>query len=386
MFKAREQELLRCTIMRGGTSKAIFFKKNELPADPTLRDSVILAAFGSPDVRQIDGLGGSDITTSKIAIIGPPTHPDADVDYDFGQVQLKTPTVVWNSNCGNISSAVGPYAIDEGMVSVTEPYTTVRIHNVNTRKVLIAKVRVKDGKAAVCGDFVLDGVPGTGAKIELDYRLTFGSATGKLLPTGNPVDILDIPGLGKIPVSIVDIANAVVFVDAESIGLTGKEAPPFLRANPEITAKLEKIRSYAAYAAGIVNDPENATVESPVVPQMSFVAPAMNYEDYATGNPIHKDEVDFLARVLFNQLPTDTFTGTGTICATVASQIKGTLVNLASSRQESGLVRLGHARGVNLVDVDVDNTPDGPVVKKAVFNRTARRIMDGYVYIKPDRL
>ena len=153
--KLKEQEIFRCTIMRGGTSKGIFIKKNELPEDPALRDKIILGIFGSPDLRQIDGLGGSDITTSKVAIIGPPTRDDADVDYNFGQVQLASPEIIWNSNCGNISSAVGPYAIDEGMVKVTEPYTTVRIHNTNTNKILVAKVKVENGKAAVDGDFVL---------------------------------------------------------------------------------------------------------------------------------------------------------------------------------------------------------------------------------------
>jgi len=213
----REQEMFKCTIMRGGTSKAVFLKKNELPSDPVLRDKIILGIFGSPDVRQIDGLGGSDITTSKVAIIGPPTRDDADIDYNFGQVQIKLSEVVWNANCGNISSAVGPYAIDEGMVKVSEPYTTVRINNVNTKKILIAKVEVKNGKAVVDGDFTIDGVPGTGSKIELDFKNTFGAATGKLLPTGNSIDVLNVNGLGKIPVSIVDIANIICYVNAKDV-------------------------------------------------------------------------------------------------------------------------------------------------------------------------
>lgn len=384
----REQEIFHCTIMRGGTSKAVFFKKNELPSDPVLRDKIILAVFGSPDLRQIDGLGGSDITTSKVAIIGPPTRDDADVDYNFGQVSLTSPEIGWNANCGNISSAVGPYAIDEGMVKVTEPYTTVRIHNTNTNKVLIARVRVKNGKAAVEGDYALDGVPGTGAPIELDYRLTAGSATGKLLPTGNPVDILDVPGIGKIPVSIVDIANSVCFVKAESLGITGKEARPDIIANPALMEKLEAIRSAAAVVCGFIKPGENATKLSPLRPNIAFVSPPADYEDYATGEAIRKEDVDFLARILFNQLPTETFTGTGTICASVASQIEGTVVNQVCSprARETGQVRLGHARGVNKVDVSVKNGPDGPSVEKAVFLRTARRIMDGYVYVRRDRL
>ena len=388
MNEIREQELIRCTIMRGGTSKAVFIKKNELPGDPGLRDKIILAIFGSPDLRQIDGLGGSDITTSKVAIIGPAIHPEADIDYNFGQVQINSAEVGWDTNCGNISSAVGPYAIDEGMVKVTEPYTHVRIHNTNTNKILVAKVQVKNGKAVVCGDYVVDGVPGTGARIDLDYRMTFGSATGKLLPTGNPIDTLTIPGLGNIPVSIVDIANPACFVRASDIGITGKEARPDIIANPTLMDTLEKIRSYAAVKCGFVDKAEDATEKSPCRPMISFIAPPTDYKDYVTGNLIHKDDVDFLGRVLWNQLPTETFTGTGTICVTVASQIDGTVVNQVCSPQakQRGAVRLGHARGINIVDVEVSNGDDGPIVKKAVLGRTARRIMDGYVYIKPDRI
>lgn len=388
MDKIREQEIVRCTIMRGGTSKAVFIKNNELPSDVELRNKIILAIFGSPDLRQIDGLGGSDITTSKVAIIGPPTHEDADIDYTFGQVQITEAEVGWDTNCGNISSAVAPYAIDEGMVKVTEPYTYVRIHNTNTKKILVSKVQVKNRKAVVCGDYVVDGVPGTGARIDLDYRMTWGSATGKLLPTGNVVDILKIDGLGDIPVSIVDIANPACFVKASDIGITGTEARPDIIANPELMVKLEKIRSHAAVRCGFVDKAEEATAKSPCRPMISFVAPPTDYKDYVTGRVIRKEDVDFLGRVLWNQLPTETFTGTGTICVAVASQIEGSIVNQVCSPQakERASVRLGHARGVNVVEVEVSEHEEEIVIKKAVLGRTARRIMDGYVYIKPDRI
>lgn len=385
----KEQTIFRCTIMRGGTSKAVFLKENELPRDPALREKNILGIFGSPDVRQIDGLGGSDITTSKVAIIGPPTRDDADIDYTFGQVQLTRPEVVWSSNCGNISSAVGPYAIDEGMVKVQEPFTTVRIHNTNTNKVLIAKVEVREGCAAVAGDFVLDSVPGTGAKIELDYRLTYGSVTGKLLPTGHVVDELEVEGIGTVPVSIVDIANSVCFVNASSLGLTGKEARPQILADPDLLQRIEKIRSAAAVAMGLVKPGECATEKSPIQPMLSFVSPAADYQDYASGAVIHKDEVDFLARIMFNQMPVETYTGTGTICTSVAAMIEGTLVNQVCSpraKQEKN-VRFGHARGINTIDVEVSQEEDGSFhVEKAVFNRTARRILDGLVYVKNERI
>ena len=384
----REQELYRCTIMRGGTSKAIFLKKNELPEEPVLRGKIILAIFGSPDIRQIDGLGGSDITTSKVAIIGPPTRDGADIDYNFGQVQLKSAEVVWNANCGNISSAVGPYAIDEGMVKVMEPYTVVRINNINTNKILIAKVEVNNGCAVVDGDFALDGVPGTGSKIELDFKNTFGSATGKLLPTGNAVDTLDVDGVGQVPVSIVDIANSVCYVNAESIGAKGTESTPDILTDPELMGKLEAVRSSAAVKCGFIKPGENAIKLSPIRPAISFVSPAVDYTDYASGKKIKKEDVDFLARILWNQMPTDTFPTTATICITVAALIQGTLVNQVYSphAKESGFVQFGHARGINKVEVAVSNTPAGPVVEKAIFLRTARRIMDGYVYVKKSRI
>lgn len=384
----KQQEMFKCTIMRGGTSKAVFLKKNELPQDEALRDKVILAIFGSPDVRQIDGLGGSDITTSKVAIIGPSSRDDADVDYNFGQVQLNSEEIIWNANCGNISSAVGPYAIDEGFIKVTEPFTTVRIHNVNTQKVLVATIAVKDGCALIDGDYKVDGVPGTGSKIELDYKYTFGAVTGKLLPTGNVVDILDVEGVGKIPASIVDIANSVCFVKAESVGVKGWEGTPEIKGNNELMSKLEAIREAAALKCGFIKPGEKAIEASPIQPLISFVSPSVDYQDYASGNTIKKEDVDFLARVLFNQLPTDTFPGTATICAAVASQIKGTVVNqvMAVKQKQEGFVAFGHARGVNNVEVSVDNTLEGPVVQKAIFCRTARRILDGYVYVRKSRV
>lgn len=383
-----QQEMFRCTIMRGGTSKAIFFKRNELPTDPELREKVILAVFGSPDVRQIDGLGGSDITTSKVAIIGPPTREDADVDYLFGQVQLNAAKVEWNANCGNISAAVGPYAIDEGMVKATEPYTTVRIHNVNTNKILLAEVEVEDGCAVVEGDYAIDGVPGTGSKIELDYHLCYGSISGKLLPTGNTVDILDVEGVGQIPASIVDIANSVCFIEAKSIGLSGYESPPEVRANHKLQDTLEKIREAAALKCGFIKPGERAINASPIQPLISFVSPAAYYKDYGTGKEIRKEDMDFSARILFNQMPTDSFPGTATICISVASQIEGTLVNRLLSEEDKGkgYIDFGHARGVNHVEVSVENTENGPIVKRTIFNRTARRIMDGYVYVKKSRI
>jgi hypothetical protein len=190
-----EMEMLRCAIVRGGTSKGVFIMKNEYPKDPAKRDAVILAVYGSPDVRQIDGLGGADVLTSKHAIISPSARPDADVDYTVGQVSFETAFVDYRGNCGNISSAVGPFSIDEGLVAAVEPITTVRINMTNSNKILVAEVPVKDGKAMVDGDFVIDGVPGTGAKIAIDWSDVVGGITGKLLPTGNAKDTIEVDGV-----------------------------------------------------------------------------------------------------------------------------------------------------------------------------------------------
>ncbi len=374
--------------MRGGTSKAIFLKKNELPEDPALRDKVILAIFGSPDVRQIDGLGGSDITTSKVAVISPPSRDDADVDYLFGQVLLKEAKVDWTANCGNISSAVGPYAIDEGMVRITEPVTSVRIHNVNTHKILVEDVQVKNGCAVVEGDFAIDGVPGTGSMLKLNFAGTAGASTDKLLPTGNPVDYFDVEGLGRIPVSIVDLANTVAFVRAEDVKATGIETTPMLRADKELCDRLEAVRQVAAVACGFIKPGEIALEKSPIRPIIAMVSPARDYEDYGTGALIKGEDMDFAARNLFNQLPTDTFPTTATFCITVAAQIEGTLVNQVCKERahKENVVRFGHSRGINKVEAEVDNSVNPPRVIKAIFPRTARRIMDGTVYVKRSRV
>src|SRR4030042_38499 len=215
------QELVKCCIMRGGTSKAIFLLKNDLPANEELRDRIIRRIFGAPDVREIDGLGGAAPLTSKVAIIGPPTRKDCDIDYRFGQVNMVEPMIDYVGNCGNISSAVGPFAVDEGLVKAVEPVTTVRIHQVNTNRVIVAHVPVKNKKAEVEGNHVILGVPGTGAKIVLDFADSAGSVTDKLLPTGNVTDVLHVEGEGDIEVSLVDAANPLVFIRVKDEGIGG---------------------------------------------------------------------------------------------------------------------------------------------------------------------
>lgn len=371
-----------CVIMRGGTSKGIFLKENDLPKDQTLRDSIILAIFGSPDVRQIDGLAGADPLTSKLAIVGPSTRPDADIDYTFGQVSINNALVDYNGNCGNISSAVGPFAIDESMVLAQEPVTTVRIHNTNTGKILVAEVQVKDGKARVTGPCKIDGVPGTSAPILMDFAATAGSSTGKLLPTGNVVDVIET-SQGPIEASIVDVSNPCIFVRATDVKMKGTETPAEINGNPALLSLLEELRAKCCVMIGKADTVENATKLSPAFPMIAFVSPAQDYVDFTTGNIIKKDQIDFVSRMMFMQVLHKTYPGTGTACTGAAAKIKGTIVNQMIPHIDSiSTIRIGHPAGVLPVVAQVENG----AVTKAAFERTARRIMEGYVYVEKAKI
>jgi 2-methylaconitate cis-trans-isomerase PrpF len=379
-----EQMKIRAVIMRAGTSKGIFLRDVDLPKDKEERDKVILRIFGSPDIRQIDGLGGADPLSSKVAIIGPPSRPDADIDYTFGQVSYVAPTIDYSGNCGNISSGVAPFAIDEGLVKVEEPYTTVRVHNTNTNSILIERVQVVNGKAKVLGDYKIDGVPGTGAEISIDFSQTAGAKTGKLLPTGNVKDKVQVTGVGELVVSIVDAANPMVFVKAKDLGLSGIETPEEIDNNQEMLRILEEIRAKAAEKIGMVDDWTKATEKSPAFPMIAFVSPAAAYKDFTTGKEIKESDVDFVSRLMFMQIMHKTYAGTGTICTGAAARIKGTVVNevmLEKDRGKNSVLRIGHPAGIITIDVEADNEGGSWQLKKAAISRTARRIMDGYCYI-----
>ena len=334
-------------------------------------------------MRQIDGLGGADPLTSKLAIIGPPTRPDADVDYTFGQVSITEPFVDYAGNCGNISAAVGPYAIDEGLVDAIEPITTVRIHQTNTDCILIAQVPVKNGKAAVEGDYHIAGVPGTGGQIALDFSDTAGAVTGKLLPTGNPVDRLDIPGLGPIDVSIVDAGTPCIFVRAQDMGLAGVETPGEIDADRDLNERIERTRGTAAAKVGIVESWEDAAKKSPYLPFFALVSPPSDYVAFTTGQTVQAADVDFVARLLFMLRMHKAYPVTGTVCTGAAAKIPGTLVYEVArpaSRQQT-VTRIGHPAGVIVVDAQVRETGEGPQLVRAALGRTARRLMEGYAFV-----
>ena len=375
-----------CVIQRGGTSKGVYFHEKDLPESPRLREKVILSVFGSPDIRQIDGLGGADPLTSKVAIVGPSERDDADVNYTMGQVSIEESFVDFTGNCGNISSGVGPFALDEGLVTVKEPQTIVRIYNTNTRKILKAYVPTCEGKTKYTGDYAIDGVPGTGSKILLDYSETSGTLGGRVLPTGNPVDVISFPGIGEAEVSIVDVGNPVCFFKAKSLGFSGTEGPTDPK-EIESLENIELIRGTVSKLLGLATDAAKARTESPTLPLIIYVNEPKDYTSYTDGTLIKSTDIDLVSRSFFMQTMHKTYPGTGAVCTAAAAMIEGTIVNRVCSERARGakMVCIGHPSGTMPVEVDVENTSQGPKVKLVAFGRTSRRIMEGFVYV-PERL
>jgi methylitaconate Delta-isomerase len=385
MILRGDQWAVRTVFMRGGTSRGAFLHAADLPSDPVVRDSLILGLYGSPDMRQIDGLGGGDSLTSKVAIVGPPSRSDADVDYTFGQVRVNEPRIDYTGNCGNMSSGVGPFAIDEGLVPAADGLSHIRIHNTNTAKVIVAEVEVKDGKALVCGDAEIPGVPGSAAPVMLDFLDSGGSVTGKLLPTGNPRDELDTPS-GKFIVSLVDAANPCVFVRAADVGCLGTELASEIGANPRLMAGLEQIRSAAAARLGFVDDPALATAVTPAIPKVAFVASPVPYTT-SGGREISASEVSLVARCMSMQTPHKAYAVTVLICTAAAAKVPGTVVHeVYRQGNPPTQVRLGHPSGVVVADVIVEAGAAGLRLTRAAVARTARRIMDGTAYVPLSKL
>lgn len=371
-----------CVIQRGGTSKGIYIHMKDLPPDQEQRDKLILAVFGSPDIRQIDGLGGADPLTSKCAMIAPSQRPDADVDYTMAQVGIGDALIDYSGNCGNISSGVGPFAIDEGLVEVQEPETVVRIYNTNTKRILKAYVSTENGKSKYTGDYAIDGVPGTGSRILLDYSATGGTLKGKLLPTGNPVDTIFVPGIGEIKISVVDAGNPTFFLRPEVLGFKGIERPDDDRVLKSLE-KIELIRGTVSELLGLASEATKARTESPTLPMIAFVSEAADYVSFTDNSPVKKEEIDFVSRLFFMQSMHKTYPGTGTVCTGVAARIEGTIVQKVCTpgAREAKTARIGHPSGIISLEVDVENRPEGPQLKMAAFGRTSRRIMEGFVYV-----
>ncbi len=380
-----EQIAVPCTLMRGGTSKGLYFQATDLPTAGPARDAVLKAAIGSEDALQLDGLGGSRLVTAKLAIVGKSTRPEADVDYTYGIVPPGRGIVVYTSNCGNISAGVGPFAIDSGLVAAQEPVTQVRIFNTNTQKLLIAHVPVRNGRARVQGDFAIPGVPGTGAEIFMDYRATSGAKTGKALPTGRLVDTIALEDGRRLEVTIGDVANPCVFLRAADVGLTGSELPEAINGNAPLIATLMELRGRAAQAIGFCADWREAETRSPALPLVILVAPPATYAD-SNGEEHQAGGMDLRARFIFYNKCHESMAGTGSMCTAAMSRVPGTLVEEAARGAAGGRpdrLRIGHPLGV--MEVVAEAKPgagvQGASFERLGFGRTARRLMQGMAYV-----
>ena len=390
------QSRVPAAFMRGGTSNAVVFDHRNLPADEAVREDLFIAALGSPDPygRQLDGMGGGISSLSKVCIVGPPSRPDADVDYTFGQVAVDRPQVDWSSNCGNMSSAIGPFAVDEGLVEAVGPEGVVVIHNTNTGKLIRARFPVEDGRAAVEGDTAIPGVSGTGAPVDLEFLDPGGAGTGVLLPTGNVLDILDVEGVGRVPASLVDAANAFVFVDATAVGVAGTEMPAALDTSPEVMDRLERIRAAAAVAMGIAATPAEASARFPSAPKIGIAAPPRPGETLS-GEAIDTAEGDLTARMVSMGNVHRALPLTGVLGFAVAAAIEGTVVARAAAgtgardTDRGGRIRLISPSGVVSAAAAVRRTGSGGGgwhAEHASVRRTQRRLFDGFVYVPAGRV
>ncbi len=370
---------VRCTLMRGGTSKAVFLPAEVVPALESDRERFLLALMGSPDPRQIDGLGGADLLTTKVAIIGTPTREDADLDYTFAQVSVSRPEVYFDMNCGNISSAVGVYALEQGLIRAQEPLTRIRIHNRNTHTILLSDVPVKENHAVVEGDFQIDGVPGTGAAVKMDYHLTQGGATGSLLPTGRAQDIITVEGWGEVRISVVDIANLGFMVAAEDVGLDPSKVPT--GPDQELLHKMDTIQRTVARNLGMA--------EGQLTPIPVIVSPPHDFATVVGDVVVGAQDVDIVSEVIGGQPLTlhKAFPGTTSVTLAVAAKIPGTIAYEVARKEDTHRVRIGHPSGRMEVGVHVAPLSDGTVVvKEASYYRTARLLMDGVTYVRRARL
>ena len=379
--------------MRGGTSNAVVFDRRQLPDDEAVRERLFLAALGSPDPygRQLDGMGGGISSLSKVCIVGPPSRSDADVDYTFGQVAVDRPHVDWSGNCGNMSSAIGPFAVDEGMVEAPGPEGVVVIHNTNTGKLIRSRFPVEDGRAAVEGETAIPGVPGTGAPVDLEFLDPGGAVTGALLPTGNVLDVIEAEGAGSVRVSMVDAANPFVFVDAGEMGITGTEMPAALDARAEVMERLERIRAAAAVAMGIAKSPAEASSRFPGAPRIGVVAPPRPATTLR-GESVEATEGDLTARMVSMNNVHRALPLTGVLGFAVAAAIEGTVVAQAArpgGAGDGGRIRLISPSGVIAATASVRPTGDGGGgwhADRACVRRTQRRLFDGFVYVPTTRV
>jgi hypothetical protein len=372
-------------IVRGGTSKGIFILRNDLPADEKERDKTILRLFGSPDLRQIDGLGGAQALTSKVAIIGPPTHKEAAVDYLYGQVAIHLAGIDYAANCGNLSSAVGPFALFRGLVESQEAMASVRIHMLNVGKLITARFPVEEGQLKSTGDYAIDGVPGTAARIDLDYGQMEGGILKKgLLPTGRVRDTFQIEGMGKLEASVIDAGNLGVFVRAADLGVAPDAPLPRLE-EPGLVRRLEEVRGQIAEQLGMIDDRHTLDTSLLVNPFLILVAPPCSYPNYLTGTQVAGEGIDLVCRLHANAVWHKTYPVSGTIATGAASRVRGSIAYEAvrSSAHSQPRVRIGHPGGVIDIKAAVAEAAGAWSLREAWVGRTARVLADGWAFLPP---
>lgn len=373
-------------IIRGGTSKAIVLERDDLPPPGAERDALVLQVFGSPDTRQIDGLGGADKLTSKLAVMGASTRADCDLDYLFGQVSIEHPAIDWSANCGNISSAAGLYAALTGAGKREGDTFRASLHQVNTGKRLGATIPMDGNAPAVTGDFAIGGVPGTSARIDLDFSDFAGSALGKgILPTGDSRDRFDVPGFGTIAASIVDMANLHFFVSAPELGIDLTRPVGDLQADSDLVNRLEGLRAVISREIGFMTGPD--TVDRLAVSMNPLIYLVYQPTDYqAQGDrPVEAGQFDVLSRSFARYAFSKAYPASGGIGTAVAALLPGTLVSdvVPTLRGDSEqTVRIGHPGGLIAIDAQVASDAAGARVIKAEVARTARLLMDGRAYCK----
>jgi probable AcnD-accessory protein PrpF len=399
---------VRATYMRGGTSKGLFFASDDLPRGllqrPSMRDALLLRIIGSPDPygRHTDGMGGATSSTSKVVIVSRSLREDCDVEFLFGAVAIDEPLIDWSGNCGNLSAAVGPFAIARGWVAPGDAdptrvaTTVVRIWQQNIGKRIVAHVPTRGGAVVESGSFHEDGVPFGSAEIRLEFLDPAEAGERGLLPTGNPCDDLLVPELadflpadgrtaaGTIRATLVNAGSPTVFVRAESLKLTGRELPEAVNRDPKLLSRLEAIRARAAVAMGLARTPDDATRNRPATPKIAFVAAPTAYRSSA-GVDVDKHGVDVVARIVSMGKLHHAFTGTGSIALAVAAALPGTIVSEVARTLPGVPTRIGHASGVLAVGAVLDQRDGAWHVERAVMSRSARRLMDGTVFapVKP---
>ena len=368
--------------MRGGTSKGVFFRAGDLPAEPARRDRVLLRVIGSPDAygKHIDGMGGATSSTSKVVLLSRSAQPGCDVDYLFGAVAVEQPVIDWSGSCGNLAAAVGPAAIHWGLVEApAQGVATVRIWQANTRSVIVARVPMQGGAVLEEGTFELDGVSFPSAEIVLEFpNPGEGSSASGLFPTGRVLDRLEVPGVGALELTLINAGNPAVFADAAALGLRGDELQDAVNDDAALLRRCEAVRAHAAVAMGLAATPQEATARRPATPKLAFVAPPRAYRA-AGGRAVEAADIDLNVRILSMGRLHHAMTGTGAVALAAAAAIPGTLVRRCAEPDAAGRLRFGHPSGITTVGAEARLEAGQWRVTRVIISRSARRLMEGAV-------